>query len=43
VTPMWMSEQMSWSADETKPIKELIQKLEADPASVQLLAVPVRK
>ncbi|MBQ5736341.1 MAG: hypothetical protein IIV52_01350 [Alistipes sp.] len=43
VTPMWMSEQMSWSANETKPIKELIQKLEADSSSVQLLAVPVRK
>ena len=43
VTPMWMSEQMSWSANETKPIKELIQKLEASTSSVQLLAVPVRK
>ena len=43
VTPMWMSEQMEWSANETKPIKELIQKLEANPSSVQLLSVPVRK
>ena len=43
VTPMWMSEQMSWSANETKPIKELIQKLEDNTSSVQLLAVPVRK
>ena len=43
VTPMWMSEQMAWSANETKPIKELIQKLEANPASVQLLSVPVNR
>ena len=43
VTPMWMSEQMAWSANETKPIKELIQKLEDNTSSVQLLAVPVRK
>jgi hypothetical protein len=40
---MWMSEQMAWSADETKPIKELIQKLQDNPSSVQLLSVPVRK
>ena len=38
VTPMWMSEQMAWSADETKPIKELIQKLEASP-NVMLMGV----
>lgn len=43
VTPMWMSEQMAWSANETKPIKELIQKLEANPSSVQLLSVPVNR
>lgn len=43
VTPMWMSEQMAWNANETKPIKELIQKLEANPASVQLLSVPVNR
>ena len=38
VTPMWMSEQMAWSANETKPIKELIQKLEASP-NVMLMGV----
>ena len=43
VTPMWMSEQMEWNANETKPIKELIQKLEANPSSVQLLSVPVKR
>ena len=43
VTPMWMSEPISWSLDDAKPIAELIAKLEANPASVQLLSVPVAR
>ena len=43
VTPMWMSEPINWTPGNTKPIGELIEKLEANPASVQLLSVPVNR
>ena len=43
VTPMWMSEAITWTYEDAKPIDELIAKLEANPASVQLLSVPVNR
>lgn len=43
VTPMWMSEAITWTYEDVKPIDELIAKLEANPASVQLLSVPVKR
>ena len=43
VTPMWMSEAITWTYEDVKSIDELIAKLEANPASVQLLSVPVNR
>ena len=38
VTPMWMSEPINWTPGNTKPIDELIEKLEAQP-NMMLMAV----
>ena len=43
VTPMWMSEAITWTYEDVKSIDELIAKLEANSASVQLLSVPVNR
>ena len=42
VTPMWMSELINWTADDIRPIEELIAKLESG-AKVQMLSVAPMK
>ena len=42
VTPMWMSELISWSLEDAKPIEELIEKLDGG-AEIQLISVKSMK
>lgn len=39
VTPMWMSEPIDWRDVETRPIAELIEKIDASEANIQMLGI----